>query len=85
MLTVTLFNMIFWWWVSDGWGGISMERHADFYSPDAIGNRMKSLDLPDPYTGAVGLGFLLVHDSARPHVAKLRRQFLEDEGIDTNN
>ena len=35
------------------------------------------------YAGAVGPGFLLVHDNARPHVARVCRQFLEDEGIDT--
>lgn len=34
-----------------------------------------------PYAGAVGPGFLLVHDNARPYVAKVCRQFLEDEGI----
>ncbi|KAI4887416.1 hypothetical protein NFI96_018878, partial [Prochilodus magdalenae] len=33
--------------------------------------------------GAVGPGFLLVHNNARPHVARVCRQFLENEGIDT--
>ena len=33
------------------------------------------------YTGAVGPGFLLVQDIARPHV--VCRQFLDDEGTDT--
>ena len=32
--------------------------------------------------GAVGPGFLLVQDNARPHVARVCRQFLDDEGID---
>ena len=36
-----------------------------------------------PYAGAVGPGFLLMHDNARPHVARVCRQYLEDEGIDT--
>ncbi|KAI4900224.1 hypothetical protein NFI96_006415 [Prochilodus magdalenae] len=36
-----------------------------------------------PYTGAVGPGFFLVHHNARPHVARVCRQLLEDEGIDT--
>lgn len=31
----------------------------------------------------VSPGFLLVHDSARPHVARVCRKFLEDEEIDT--
>ena len=34
-----------------------------------------------PYAGAVGPGFLLVQD-AWPHVARVCRQFLDDEGID---
>ncbi|TWW65000.1 DnaJ -like protein subfamily C member 2 [Takifugu flavidus] len=32
---------------------------------------------------AVGPGFLLVHDNARPHVGRVCRQFLEDEGFET--
>ncbi len=36
-----------------------------------------------PVAGVVGPGFLLVHDNGRPHVARVCRQFLEDEGIDT--
>ncbi|KAI4894463.1 hypothetical protein NFI96_033307 [Prochilodus magdalenae] len=35
------------------------------------------------YAGAVGPGFLLVHNNARLHVARVCRQFLENEGIDT--
>ncbi|XP_036378596.1 zinc finger protein DZIP1L [Megalops cyprinoides] len=35
-----------------------------------------------PYTGTVGPGFLLVQDNARTHVARVCRQFLDDEGID---
>ena len=34
------------------------------------------------YTGAVGPGFLLVQDKSRPHVARVCRRFLDDEGID---
>ncbi len=37
-----------------------------------------------PLAGAVGPGFLLAHDNARPHVVRVCRQFLEDEGIDNN-
>ncbi|KAI4893558.1 hypothetical protein NFI96_021359, partial [Prochilodus magdalenae] len=36
-----------------------------------------------PYAGAVGPGFLLMHNNARPHVARVCRQFLENEGTDT--
>lgn len=35
-----------------------------------------------PYVSTMGPGFLLVCDNARPHVARVCRQSLEDEGID---
>ena len=35
-----------------------------------------------PYAGAVGPGFLLMNDNARPNVAEWCQQFLRDEGID---
>ena len=35
-----------------------------------------------PYTGVVGPGFLRVQDNARPHVARMYKQFLDDEAID---
>lgn len=35
-----------------------------------------------PYAGAVGPGFQLIQDSARPHVAGVCQQFLQDETID---
>ena len=35
-----------------------------------------------PYAGAVGPGFLLMQDHARPHVAGVFQQFLQEEGID---
>ncbi|MBN3296545.1 CP100 protein, partial [Amia calva] len=37
---------------------------------------------PQPYAGAVGPGFLLVQNNARPNVARVCRQFLDDEDID---
>uniref|UniRef100_A0A1A8QL64 Tc1-like transposase DDE domain-containing protein n=1 Tax=Nothobranchius rachovii TaxID=451742 RepID=A0A1A8QL64_9TELE len=36
-----------------------------------------------PYADAGGPGFLLMHDNAWPHVARVCRQHLEDEGIET--
>ena len=39
-------------------------------------------EIARPYAGAVDPGFLLVQDNARPHVARVCRQFLDDEGID---
>ena len=35
-----------------------------------------------PSAGAVGPGFLLMHDNAKPHVVEVCQQFLHDEGID---
>uniref|UniRef100_A0A673VJ75 Tc1-like transposase DDE domain-containing protein n=1 Tax=Salmo trutta TaxID=8032 RepID=A0A673VJ75_SALTR len=35
-----------------------------------------------PYAGAVGPGFILMQDNARPHVAGVCQQFLQEEGID---
>ncbi|KAI4878144.1 hypothetical protein NFI96_028402, partial [Prochilodus magdalenae] len=71
------------------WGGISLEGHTDLYRLDngtltAIRYQNEILGpLVRPYAGAVGPGFLLVHNNARPHVARVCRQFLENERIDT--
>ena len=70
-------------------GGISMEGRTDLYrlengSLTAIRYRDEILEpMVRPYAGAVGPGFLLMHDNAQPHVARVCRQYLEDEGIDT--
>ncbi len=66
-----------------------MEGYTDLYRLDngtliAIRYRHEILGpIVRTYAGAVGPGFLLVHDNARPHVVRACRQFLEDEGIDT--
>ncbi|KAI4874008.1 hypothetical protein NFI96_007246 [Prochilodus magdalenae] len=71
------------------WGGISLEGATDLYRLDhgpltAIRYQDEILGpIARPYTGAVGPGFLLVHNNARPHVARVCRQFLENKGIDT--
>ncbi|KAI4888574.1 hypothetical protein NFI96_004052 [Prochilodus magdalenae] len=71
------------------WGGISLEGHTDLYRLDhgtltAIRYQDEILGpVVRPYAGAVGPGFLLVHNNARPHVARVCRQFLENEEIDT--
>ncbi|KAI4873746.1 hypothetical protein NFI96_000047 [Prochilodus magdalenae] len=71
------------------WGGISLEGLTDLYRLDngtltAIRHRDEILGpLVRLYAGAVGPGFLLVHNNARPHVVRVCRQFLENEGIDT--
>lgn len=71
------------------WGGISMEGRTGLY---CLGNGALTAirywdeilePIVRPYTGVVGPGFLLMHDNARPHVARVCRQYLEDEGIET--
>ncbi|KAI4898253.1 hypothetical protein NFI96_009927, partial [Prochilodus magdalenae] len=70
------------------WGGISLEGHTDLYR---LGNgtltAIRHWDeilgpVVRPYAAAVAPGFLLVHNNARPHVAGVCRQFLENKGID---
>ncbi|KAI4894176.1 hypothetical protein NFI96_002720 [Prochilodus magdalenae] len=71
------------------WEGISLEGRTDLYRLDngtltVIRYRDEILGpVVRPYAGAVGPGFLLVHNNAWPHVARVCRQFLENEGIDT--
>ncbi|KAI4881304.1 hypothetical protein NFI96_029919, partial [Prochilodus magdalenae] len=69
------------------WGGISLKGRTDLYRLDngtltAIRYQEEILGLVvRPYAGAVGPEFLLVHNNALPHVARVCRQFLENEGI----
>ncbi|KAL6457486.1 hypothetical protein MHYP_G00344490 [Metynnis hypsauchen] len=70
------------------WGGISLEGRTALHvlargSMTAIRYRDEILrPLVRPYAGAVGPGFLLMQDDARPHVAGVCQQFLQDEGIE---
>ena len=72
-------NAVGQWWSGDAdpWrvrdnGSLNAVRFRDEILRAIIG----------PYAGAVGPGFLLVQDNARPHGARVCRQFLDDEGID---
>ncbi|KAI4887612.1 hypothetical protein NFI96_008963 [Prochilodus magdalenae] len=61
------------------WGGTDLYR-LDNGTLTAIRYQDQILrPLVRPYAGAVGLGFLPVHNNARPHVARVCRQFLENE------
>ena len=69
------------------WGGISLGGRTALQlvrgNLTAIRCRDEILrPLVRPYAGAVGLGFLLMQDNARPHVAGVCQQFLQEEGID---
>ncbi|KAK7925348.1 hypothetical protein WMY93_007658 [Mugilogobius chulae] len=70
------------------WDGISLEEHTALHvlargSLTAMRYQDEILrPLMRPYAGAVGTGFLLMQDNARPHVAGECQQFLQHEGID---
>ncbi|KAL0174413.1 hypothetical protein M9458_030381, partial [Cirrhinus mrigala] len=70
------------------WGGISLEGRTALHvlargSLTAIRYRNEILrPLVRPYAGAVGPGFLLMQDNARPHVAGVFSAVSQDEGID---
>ena len=70
------------------WGGISLGGRTALHVLDrgsltAIMYRDEILrPLVRPYAGAVGPGFLLIQDNARPHVAGVCQQVLQEEGID---
>ncbi|KAI4888385.1 hypothetical protein NFI96_003394 [Prochilodus magdalenae] len=70
------------------WGGICLEGRTALHVLargilTAIGYRDEILrPLVRPNAGAVGPGFLLTQDNARPHVAGVCQQFLQDEGIE---
>ena len=71
------------------WGGVSLEGHTNLHVIAymlpwlLLSTGMKSSDpFSDRHAGAVGPGFLLVQDNARPHVARVCRQYLDDKGID---
>ena len=70
------------------WGGISLEGHTALHvltrgTLTAIRYRDEILrPIVRPYAGAVGPGFLLMHDNVRPHVVGVCLQFLHGGGID---
>ncbi|KAL0183512.1 hypothetical protein M9458_019208, partial [Cirrhinus mrigala] len=62
------------------WGGISLEGRTALHV--LARGSLTAIRILRPYAGAVGHGFLLMQDNARPHVAGVCQQFLQDEGID---
>ena len=72
-----------WCGVAFLWGGRTALHVLVRGSLTAIRYRDEILrPLVRPYAGAVGPGFLLMQDNARPHVAGVCQQFLQEEGID---
>jgi len=70
------------------WGGVSLEGCTDLYvlrrgTLNAQRYRDEILDrFVRPYAGAIGDNFILMHDNARPHTARLTTAYLEQEGIE---
>lgn len=70
------------------WGGVSYDGRTDLYiiqNGALTGVRYVNEILNDyvrPYAGAVGPGFILMDDNARPHRALVARQYLEREDIE---
>lgn len=70
------------------WGGICATGRTDLYviargTLTAVRYRDEILHpIVRPFAGAVGAGFILVQDNARPHTARLSMQYLEDESIE---
>ncbi|KAI4889174.1 hypothetical protein NFI96_009756 [Prochilodus magdalenae] len=71
------------------WGGISLEGRTDLYRLD--NGTLTAIRYQDEilgpvvrhYAGAVGPGFLVVHNNAWSNVARVCRQIMENEGTDT--
>ena len=69
------------------WGGISTGGKTDLLIIQGNLNAQRYLHeiltpLVIPYAGAVGEGFILMDDNARPHRARVVDQFLEDQGVE---
>lgn len=70
------------------WAGICMDDRTDLIV--VAGGALTGLRYRDeildpvvrPFAAAIGEGFILVQDNARPHIARVAMDFLEAEGID---
>jgi len=71
------------------WGGISIGGRTDLVVLQRVSmNARRYLDMVLrpivlPYAGAIGENFILMDDNARPHRARLVRDFLDSEGIES--
>lgn len=69
------------------WGGIIIGGRTDLIFPNGFLTAQQYLDsvvqpIVRPFAGAVGENFHLMHDNARPHVARIVTNWLTNEGID---
>ena len=69
------------------WGGISLTGHTDLVLLDGgsltADRYIKNILEPHvvPYAPFIGNDFLLMHDNARPHVAKIVTEYLQEVNI----
>ena len=70
------------------WGGISIQGRTELVVIDR-GSLTAIRYVNDiihpivrPFAGAIGQDFILMHDNARPHTARVTRQYLIDEMIE---
>ncbi|GFW46788.1 transposable element Tcb2 transposase [Trichonephila clavipes] len=70
------------------WAGISLGGHTDlhvFHGGTVTGLRYRDEILDPyvhPYAAAIGNGFILMDDNARPHRARIVEEYLEDHGLE---
>ncbi len=70
------------------WGGICLDGRTDLVVIDGgaltvVRYRDEVLEpVVRPFAGALGQDFVLMHDNARPHTARVVQAYLEQEGID---
>ncbi len=70
------------------WGGICLDGRTDLVVVDggaltAVRYRDAVLEpVVRPFAGTLGQDFVLMHDNARPHTARVVQAYLEQEGID---
>lgn len=69
------------------WAGISLEAHTELYIlPGGSLTAARYIedilqDFVVPYAGFIGNDFLLMHDNARPHAARITHQYLNEVNI----
>jgi hypothetical protein len=69
------------------WGGISEDGKTDLLVIEGNLNANRYVQevlIPHvvPYAGAIGDGFVLMDDNARPHRGRVVDQFIDDQGIE---
>ncbi len=73
------------------WGGVPIDGRTDLHVLDRgtmTAQRYRDEFLPfldpimRPFAGTVGEGFIVMHDDARPHIARIRSAYLDQQGTE---